>query len=65
VECRLEKITVHYTDWGQGFPIIFLHGFGPDHRMMTGCMEPIFRGHEDFRRIYIDLPGMGKTPGEN
>jgi len=39
-----------------------LHGGGPDRRSMTGCMEPIFRNREGWRRIYPDLPGFGKTP---
>jgi len=29
---------------------------------MTGCLEPIFQSLEGYRRIYLDLPGMGKTP---
>lgn len=32
-----------------------------DHRLMSGCMEPIFTKREGWRRIYIDLPGMGVT----
>lgn len=27
-----------------------------------GCMEPLFSVHTQYRRIYVDLPGMGKTP---
>jgi len=40
-----------------------LHGFTPDHRLMSGCMEPVFSQREGWKRIYIDLPGMGKTEG--
>ncbi len=40
-------------------PIIFLHGFAADHRLMMGCFEPIFKHHERWKRIYIDIPGMG------
>jgi len=28
---------------------------------MTGCFEPIFTQLEGYRRIYIDLPGMGQS----
>jgi pimeloyl-ACP methyl ester carboxylesterase len=28
-------------------------------------MEPIFTQHQGWKRIYPDLPGMGKTPGAN
>jgi pimeloyl-ACP methyl ester carboxylesterase len=30
---------------------------------MSGCLEPVFSQISGYRRIYIDLPGMGKTPG--
>jgi len=64
MECVLKNITVNYEEFGEGRPVILIHGFSPDHRLMTGCMEPIFSGRQGFRRIYIDLPGMGKTKGE-
>lgn len=28
---------------------------------MAGCMEPIFNTKEGYKRIYLDLPGMGKS----
>jgi len=31
---------------------------------MTGCLEPVFDETQGYRRIYLDLPGMGKTPSE-
>lgn len=65
MECRLHNITVHYEVYGSGKPIIMLHGFSLDHRIMVGCMEPIFSQREGWQRIYIDLPGMGKTKGED
>jgi pimeloyl-ACP methyl ester carboxylesterase len=33
-----------------------------DHRLMTGCLEPIFKKNRNWKRVYFDLPGMGKTP---
>ncbi len=64
MECQLEDISVHYEIHGEGHPLISLHGFSPDHRLMTGCMEPIFKQRSGWQRIYPDLPGMGKTPGK-
>lgn len=29
---------------------------------MTGCIEPLFGAEAPYRRIYPDLPGMGKSP---
>ena len=52
---------MHYEDLGQGRPVVMLHGFSLDHRVMTGCMEPVFKNREGWRRIYPDLPGMGRT----
>ncbi|MBO8171417.1 MAG: alpha/beta hydrolase [Bacillaceae bacterium] len=40
-----------------------LHGFSLDHRMMATCFEPVFQRREGWQRLYIDLPGMGKTKG--
>lgn len=63
MECQVKNIPVYYETYGEGHPIIMIHGFGPDHRIMTGCMEPIFVTRDGWQRIYFDLPGMGKTPG--
>lgn len=42
--------------------IVLLHGYGPDHRSMTGPLEPVFRARpRPWRRIYLDLPGMGRS----
>lgn len=60
----MDGITVYYEEYGEGKPIIMIHGYYPDHRLMSGCMEPVFLKREGYRRIYIDLPGMGKTKGE-
>ncbi|AVQ98408.1 2-hydroxy-6-oxo-6-phenylhexa-2,4-dienoate hydrolase [Oceanobacillus iheyensis] len=59
--CSLTKASIYYEVIGDGIPIIMIHGFGVDHRLMKGCMEPIFRERSGFKRIYFDLPGMGKT----
>ncbi|MBK3495151.1 alpha/beta hydrolase [Viridibacillus sp. YIM B01967] len=61
MECKINNISINYEEIGEGKPIIMLHGFSPDHRLMIGCMEPIFRSRDGYRRIYIDLPGMGKS----
>lgn len=62
--CDLGNISVYYETYGEGFPIVMIHGFTPDHRLMTGCMEPVFKNQPGWRRIYLDLPGMGQTKGE-
>ena len=61
MECKLENITIHYEMMGEGRPIIMLHGSACDHRYMVKDMEPLFEHRESWKRIYPDLPGMGKT----
>lgn len=51
-----------FKDVGSGRPIIFLHGWTMDHRDEELEYEPIFSTRPGWRRIYIDLPGMGQTP---
>jgi pimeloyl-ACP methyl ester carboxylesterase len=60
----IRDTAIHYEIRGSGTPILMIHGWGPDHRLMKGCMEPLFRGKDaEWRRIYFDLPGMGQTEG--
>jgi pimeloyl-ACP methyl ester carboxylesterase len=63
MRCELENITVHYGLYGEGRPILMLHGWAGDHRPMVSAMEPHFERRAGWRRIYPDLPGMGQTPG--
>jgi pimeloyl-ACP methyl ester carboxylesterase len=63
--CKVRQAEIYYEDLGTGTPIIMIHGFSPDHRLMSGCMEPVFEKREGWRRIYIDLPGMGLTKNYN
>ena len=63
MECNIGDISFFYEAYGSGTPVILLHGYSVDHRLMTGCMEPVFAQQAGWRRIYLDLPGMGKTSG--
>jgi len=53
---------LHYVAFGEGTPVLALHGWSPDHRLMTGCLEPVFAELSGYRRLYPDLPGMGQSP---
>jgi len=64
MECRLKQITLFYEVVGHGKPIIMLHGWPLDHRHMMAEMEPLFERRSGWKRIYPDLPGMGRTPGK-
>lgn len=53
--------SLNFTEAGDGVPVLALHGWTPDHRLMLGCLEPVFAGLSGYRRLYPDLPGMGKS----
>ena len=55
-------MALHHVSYGDGVPVLALHGWTPDHRLMTGCLEPIFAELPGYRRLYPDLPGMGESP---
>ncbi|MGC9394272.1 MAG: alpha/beta fold hydrolase [Anaerolineae bacterium] len=64
MEYTVRDIDIYYEVYGSGTPILMIHGWSPDHRLMKGCMEPIFAASDQpWQRIYFDLPGMGRTKG--
>lgn len=65
MQITIQGIPVHYNIIGSGRPIVMLHGWGPDQRIMSGCFEPLFKSLPEgqWQRVYFDLPGMGQTPG--
>jgi pimeloyl-ACP methyl ester carboxylesterase len=62
VLANVNGIPVHYAQRGSGMPVLGLHGGGVDHREVMGALEPLFADRRGYRRIYPDLPGMGRTP---
>jgi len=55
-------MTLHHVSHGDGVPVLALHGWPPDHRLMTGSLEPVFTELPGYRRLYPDLPAMGQSP---
>lgn len=51
---------MHSVDNGAGTPILIIHGFCVDHRLLLG-LDPVFDAHGQWRRVYVDLPGMGQS----
>jgi len=64
VETPPGEIVVHHVEHGAGRPVLVIHGAGVDHRETEACFEPAFDGAAGYRRIYPDLPGMGRTPAD-
>jgi pimeloyl-ACP methyl ester carboxylesterase len=56
---------VHFVEHGAGVPVLAIHGWTPDHRLMLGCLEPLFETRSGYRRLYPDLPAMGKSPAND
>ncbi|KFI61927.1 alpha/beta fold hydrolase [Bifidobacterium cuniculi] len=57
-------LRLHYETFGEGEPMLMVHGMGCDLRLMTDCMEPVFASlgeRASWRRVYMDLPGMGRS----
>ncbi len=63
MKSQIENITLFYEVYGQGKPIIMLHGWSLDHRHIVSSLEPCFQGRDQWQRIYVDMPGHGKTQG--
>ncbi len=65
MECELKDIKVYFESFGEGRPIIMLHGWSVDHHHMVSDMEPCFKQRGGWKRVYLDLPGHGRTPGKD
>ena len=66
VEVPGARVAVHHVVHGPQDPgtptAVLLHGIGVDHRLMAGAYEPAFAARRTpWRRVYLDLPGMGGT----
>jgi pimeloyl-ACP methyl ester carboxylesterase len=64
MEVMVRSIPMYYEEFGTGIPIVMLHGWPADHRHMVADMEPLFEQRPGWWRVYPDLPGMGRTPGD-
>jgi pimeloyl-ACP methyl ester carboxylesterase len=65
MECKLENITVYYESFGEGRLMVILPGWSLSHHHMVNDMEPLFTSRAGWKRLYLDLPGAGKTPGKD
>ena len=61
METRAGQVVVHSVVHGTGLTVLVLHGAGVDHRETEACFEPALGGVGGLRRVYPDLPGMGRT----
>ena len=52
---------MYVVERGEGAPLILLHGFGVDHRLLL-ALDPVLAAAGEWRRMYFDLPGHGGSP---
>jgi len=61
MQCETDKATIDYEVHGEGRPILLVHGWTMDRRVEIFDYEKIFATRPGWRRIYPDLPGMGRS----
>jgi pimeloyl-ACP methyl ester carboxylesterase len=61
MQCETDKATIDYEEHGEGRPIVFLHGWTMDRHVEANTYEHFFATRPGWRRIYPDLPGMGRS----
>lgn len=52
---------MHVVERGTGTALVMIHGWGLDHRMLLP-LDPVVEQAGGWRRIYLDLPGHGRSP---
>ena len=61
MQCETDKAMIDYEVHGEGQPILLLHGWTMDRRVEIFDYEKILSTRPGWRRIYPDLPGMGRS----
>ncbi len=62
MRCELPDVTLDYERFGAGTAFLALHGMPMDRRGPIYEFEPLFAGRDGWQRIYVDLPGHGRSP---
>ena len=57
----VNNTEVNYEIIGTGKPVLIIHGYYQSIESMMPSFEQVFESADGYKRIYIDLPGMGKT----
>ncbi|MDA3811359.1 MAG: alpha/beta hydrolase [Spirochaetaceae bacterium] len=57
----MENANIYYEQYGEGIPLIFLHGYHIDGKCFSIPVERFLQEGNHFCRVYPDLPGMGRT----
>lgn len=57
----IEGLAVHYHEVGGGVPVLILPGWGGTAAYAKYRYERMFQWSDEYRRVYLDLPGHGRT----
>ncbi|GKV67141.1 MULTISPECIES: alpha/beta fold hydrolase [unclassified Sporosarcina] len=57
-------MSIYHKVMGEGYPVVMIHGWTLDHQVMFHSFEPLFEERSGWKRIYIDLPGMGRSEAQ-
>lgn len=60
----MTSTSLHTVVRGEGNPVLFLHGNPVDHHFMLP-LDPAFEDFGGIERVYVDMPGYGKTPADD
>lgn len=52
---------LHFERFGTGKLLVCLHGWGMNSELEKADFEPFFAGRGGWERLYLDLPGMGRS----
>jgi pimeloyl-ACP methyl ester carboxylesterase len=56
---KLRDINVNYEEFGEGRPLLVIHGWRGNGRMFASVFEPYFEQRTGWRRLYPDLLDFG------
>jgi pimeloyl-ACP methyl ester carboxylesterase len=62
MRCDLDRASIDYDTFGEGIPLVVIHGMPLDRAASIFEFEPILSTRPGWQRIYLDLPGHGKSP---
>ncbi len=51
---QVNGLPVHYVERGAGTPVLALHGWFVDHRLMTGCLDADRSGYRALLAEWLD-----------
>ncbi|MGW1892272.1 alpha/beta fold hydrolase [Streptomyces sp. NPDC002004] len=51
---------LHHVEFGAGTPVVMVHGYTVDHRLLLP-LESSFAERDGWHRLYVDLPGHGRS----